>query len=200
MNKQEFLSALSERLSGLPAEEINRYRDMYSESIDDRMEEGVSEEEAVADLGSLDDIAQQILKETPLPMLMKEKLKPKRAIKGWQIALIVIGSPLWIAAGAVCLSLLLTLFVLLWVAVLVVYALFISFCACSLAMLAATVLAVIKANLPLMLMCLGSALFCIGASILLFFASVGTTKGVIKLCGKILLGIKKLFVGKEKVQ
>lgn len=200
MNKQEFLSALSEKLSGLPAEEINRYRDMYSESIDDRMEEGHTEEEAVADLGSLDDIAQQILIETPLPKLMKEKLKPKSAVKGWQIALIVIGSPLWIAAVAVCIALLLTLFVLLWVAVLVVYALFISFCACSLAMLAATVLAVIRANLPLTLMCLGLSLFCIGASILLFFASVGTTKGVIKLCGKILLGIKKLFVGKEKAQ
>ena len=200
MNKQEFLSALSEKLSGLPAEDIQKYADLYSESIDDRIEEGLSEEEAVADLGSLDDIAQQIIKETPLNKLMKERLNTRSGLRGWQIALIIIGSPLWIAAAAVCFSLLLTLFVLLWVAVLVVYVVFLTFCACALAMLLAAVFAMIKGNGLLALFCFGMALFCIGVSILLFFASIGTTKGVIKLCGKIILGIKNLFVGKEKVQ
>ncbi|MBQ3418047.1 MAG: DUF1700 domain-containing protein [Ruminococcus sp.] len=200
MNKQEFLSALTERLSGLPAEDIERYRELYSESIDDRMEEGFSEEEAVADLGVLDDIARQIIKETPMTKLVKEKFKTKRELRGWQIALIVIGSPLWIAVGAVCFSLLLTLFILLWVAVLVIYVLFLTFCACSLALLLATVFAAVKGSAPPALLCFGSALFCIGLSILLFFGAIGTTKGVIKLCGKILLGIKTLFVGKEKTQ
>lgn len=200
MNKQGFLSALSEKLSGLPAEDIERYKELYSESIDDRMEEGLSEEEAVADLGSIDDIAQQIIRETPLNKIMKEKLKPKSGLRGWQIALIVIGSPLWIAALAVCFSLLLTLFVLLWVAVLVVYILFLTFCACALALLLFTALAAFKGSAPLALFSFGAALVCIGLSILLFFASIGTTKGVIKLCGKIILGIKNLFVGKEKAQ
>ena len=200
MNKQEFLSALTERLSGLPMDDIQKYTDMYAESIDDRMEEGLSEEEAVTDLGPVDEIAQQIIRETPMTKIVKQKFKTKHELRGWQIALIIIGSPMWISVGAVCISLLLTLFILLWVAVLVVYVLFLTFCACSLALLLATVLAAIKGSGPLALLSFGSALFCIGVSILLFFASIGTTKGVIKLCGKILLGIKSLFVGKEKSQ
>ena len=45
MNKQEFLSALSDKLSVLSEEDKEKSIDYYSEMIDDRMEEGLSEEE-----------------------------------------------------------------------------------------------------------------------------------------------------------
>lgn len=47
MNKQEFLVKLRKGLSGLPKEDIEERLTFYSEMIDDRMEEGLSEEEAV---------------------------------------------------------------------------------------------------------------------------------------------------------
>lgn len=200
MKKREFLSALSARLSGLPTEDIERYTEFYTESIDDRIEEGMSEEEAVADLGSLDEITEQILRETPLPTLLKEKLKPKQSLRGWQIALIVIGSPLWIAAGVICLSLLLVLFVLLWALVIVVYAVFAGFVASAMAAGAAGVLSAVYGNATVALFCFGAALILAGLSILLFLASVGATKGVVRLCGKLLLSIKSIFVRKENVQ
>ena len=52
MNKQEFLSRLRKQLKGL--EDKEERITFYSEMIDDRMEEGLSEEEAVAAVGSLD--------------------------------------------------------------------------------------------------------------------------------------------------
>ncbi|MGE4564223.1 MAG: DUF4097 family beta strand repeat-containing protein [Victivallaceae bacterium] len=54
MTKREFLDKLQARLAGLPPEEFNATLEFFSESIDDRVEEGFSEAEAVAGLGDLD--------------------------------------------------------------------------------------------------------------------------------------------------
>ena len=48
MGKQEFLAQLRKGLQGLPQEDIEERLTFYSEMIDDRMEEGLSEEEAVS--------------------------------------------------------------------------------------------------------------------------------------------------------
>ena len=47
MNKLEFIAELRDRLSGLPQGEVEERLSFYSEMIDDRMEDGVSEKEAV---------------------------------------------------------------------------------------------------------------------------------------------------------
>ena len=47
MNKQEFLLILGDRLVGIPEDERKRTLDYYAEIIDDRMEEGVTEAEAI---------------------------------------------------------------------------------------------------------------------------------------------------------
>ena len=96
MNKYEFLGRLRERLVGLPPKDIEKSLDYYAEIIADRVEDGMSEEEAVAALGTLDEIVAQILEDTPLPKLVKEKVRPKRALRTWEILLIVLGFPLWL--------------------------------------------------------------------------------------------------------
>ena len=45
MTKNEFISRLRARLSGLPKDEIRERLAFYGEMIDDRIEEGLSEEE-----------------------------------------------------------------------------------------------------------------------------------------------------------
>ena len=59
MTKQAFLEELRRLTGGLSAGEQARLIDYYSEMIDDRMEEGIPEAEAVAALGSPADIAGQ---------------------------------------------------------------------------------------------------------------------------------------------
>ena len=56
MNKQEFLAGLQKGLSGLPQEDVEERLTFYGEMLDDRMEEGLSEEEAVAAAGSVEEI------------------------------------------------------------------------------------------------------------------------------------------------
>ena len=64
MKKAEFLALLRERLADFSNEDAEKSAAFYSEMIDDRMEEGMTEEEAVAALGSLDDIVRSIRQET----------------------------------------------------------------------------------------------------------------------------------------
>ena len=60
MTKQAFLTALRERLDGISDSDAERWVSFYSEMIDDRMEDGMSEAEAVANVGDVDDAARQI--------------------------------------------------------------------------------------------------------------------------------------------
>ena len=80
MTKMVFLLRLQAQLQGLPPQEVEERLHFYGEMIDDRMEEGVSEEEAVAAVGSVEEIVQQILADTPLTALIKEKVRPKRRL------------------------------------------------------------------------------------------------------------------------
>ena len=66
MTKQEFLDKLQAGLSGLTESDAQERLTFYSEMIDDRMEEGKSEAEAVAALGDVDVIAEQIIADIPL--------------------------------------------------------------------------------------------------------------------------------------
>ena len=51
MNKTEFLDALRHALGKLPSYEVEQSIAFYAEMIDDRIEDGMSEQEAVAALG-----------------------------------------------------------------------------------------------------------------------------------------------------
>ena len=97
MTKMQFLMSLHNKLSGLPQNEIEERLNFYSEMIEDRIEEGVSEEEAVAQIGTVDEIAEQIIADIPLTKIAKEKIKPKRHIKAWEFVLLILGSPLWLS-------------------------------------------------------------------------------------------------------
>lgn len=97
MNKSEFLNALSKELSVLS--ECDRLRSLhyFEEMIDDRMEEGCSEEEAVAAMGNPKEIAENILAEEFADKENTAPEKPKRTIPLWVgILLAVIAAPVWL--------------------------------------------------------------------------------------------------------
>lgn len=61
MSKKEFIKKLGRTLSELPNDERAKTLDYYSELIDDRVESGASEEEAVAAMGDIGSIRESIL-------------------------------------------------------------------------------------------------------------------------------------------
>ena len=73
MTKTEFLLRLREMLSELPQEDVAERLVFYGEMIDDRMEDGLTEDEAVSGIGQPERIAQQILAETPVRRTERER-------------------------------------------------------------------------------------------------------------------------------
>lgn len=73
MKKVEFLVKLREALEALPSEEQIRSVAFYEEVLDDRIEDGMDEEEAVAALGTVEDIARRILEEVPGTLSIPKK-------------------------------------------------------------------------------------------------------------------------------
>lgn len=63
MKKEIFNKVLYSKLSLLPEQEKNRILEFYSEYIADRIENGEYEENIIADLGSIDGIAEKIIQD-----------------------------------------------------------------------------------------------------------------------------------------
>lgn len=63
MTRKEFLMELDRRLDVLPREDADKYLNYYAEMLADRMEDGMTEEEAVASMEPLDTIINRILGE-----------------------------------------------------------------------------------------------------------------------------------------
>ncbi len=197
MNKQEFIANLRESLRGLPRQDVEEHLSFYSEMIDDRTEEGLSEEDAVAQIGSVDAIAQEILAEIPLSRIAKERIKPKKQLRAWEIVLLVLGSPIWLSLAVAAFAVVLSLYVVLWSVIISLWAIFASLIGCSLGFIAAAIIFVMTGNGLTGAAMIGASLFCAGLAILLFFGCKAATRGIILLTKKLALGIKKCFIGKE---
>ena len=199
MTKNEFMNVLRSReeLFGLPEEDIARSLAFYEELIDDRIEEGMSEEEAVAGIGSPKEIAAQILSEVPISRLVKQKMKPSHRLRWWEIVLLAVGSPLWLTLLIVAVSVFAVLYAVLWSLVAVVWGVGASFVGVFLGSIAALVLLCVHGSVGAGLLMLGIGLIFAGLAVFLWFGAMGATKGAAWLSGRFPLWIKALFVRKE---
>ncbi len=194
MNKKDFLDKLKNGLKGLPETEIDERLNFYSEMIDDRIEEGLTEDEAVSQIGCIDDVISQIVSETPLSNLVKEKVKPKRALKIWEIVLLVIGAPLWLSVLITLFSVFLSIYITVWSVIVTFWAVGASIVACSLAAFVASVAFIMGGNQLAGIAIVGVGIALAGISIFFFFGCKLATKGCIFLTKKIVQGIKYLFI------
>ena len=190
MTKLDFLLALQEKLSGLPGDEVKERLHFYNESIEDRMEEGLTEEEAVAQMGSVDEIAQQIIGELPLTQPAKERLSSRKT------ALLLLGSPIWLSLAAVAFS----VYVSLWAVLISLWAVFISLTACAPGCLFAGVVYLSTGHALTGFAALGCALICGGLAIPAFFGCKAATGGLLITTKKCTLWIKNRFTQKEAAQ
>ena len=195
MTKNEFLTELRSKLNGLPKDDLDNRINFYEEMINDRMDDGKTEEEAVADIGSVDAVVKQIASETPMLKLVAEKAKPKRSLRAWEIVLIILGFPLWLPLLIAGLVLAFVFYLLFWILVIVTYAVEACLIGVSIGGLVAFLAYLIDGGV-VNLVPLGYSLACFGAAILFIFACIGATKLTIFLSKKIILGIKTAFIRK----
>ena len=196
MTKSEFISALDKKMAAFPAEDRQRTLEYYVEMIDDRMDEGLSEEEAVRSLGSIDRIYGETVSGLPLRSVILKRLTPTRRFKVWEYILIffgflVFGLPIIASLFAVAVSLLASL----WAVVISLYAVPIALLGGGAVGVVVFFPTLFAGTTVKSLFILGSGLFSLGliypfSRLAIIFSrfAVFATKGM-------LIGLKKLIAG-----
>ncbi len=197
MTKADFLQLLERALAQLSEEERQKNLEYYSELLDDMMEEGMTEAEATAKLGSPNQIAQSILQEMPLGKLVSTRMKPKSGWTPLAIVLAVVGSPVWVplllAAVAVVLAVFVSIWALGFAAVAVVLGLVVAVVATPIIAIKAATL-----TLPVGLLLLGAGLVLLGLCVLGGLMAVELCKLLWQLTVWLAHKVKGLFIRKEE--
>ena len=200
MRKQEFLTQLRKGLSGLPQDDIEERLTFYSEMIEDQMEEGLSEEEAVSAVGSVPEIVAQAVADVPLAKIARERIKPKRRLSAGEITLLALGSPIWLSLGIAAFAVIVSLYCSLWAVIISLWAVFGSFAACSVGGVMACVIFAISGNGASGVAMLAAGMVCAGLSIFLFYGCKAATNGTLMLTKKLATWVKNCFIKKEDAE
>ena len=169
---------------------------IYAPVVPAYEEEGFTEEAAIAKIGGVDDVFVQIIADIPLTKLAKERFKPKRRFKAWEIVLLVLGSPIWFSLIISAFAVVISIYVSLWAIVVSVWSVFLALAVCAPVGIILTIVYAVMGDGYVAVITLATSLVCFGCSVFLFFACKSTAKGGLRLTKKLLLGIKKLFVKK----
>ena len=199
MSRDAFIGELRHKLAGVPQEAVERTVEYYSELIADSIEDGLGEEEAVARLGSLDEIVASVVRETPLTQIVQTRVQEskKKGGSGWVIALLILGAPVWLPLLIAVCAVLFALFIALWAVVIALWAAVTGVILAGFATMAAGIFELVRLHVPQGLVLLGGGLVCLGLCALLFLLLKLLTVGTVKLCKWIWTGMKSLFVGKK---
>ncbi|MBO5318120.1 MAG: DUF1700 domain-containing protein [Oscillospiraceae bacterium] len=196
MDKKEFLLQLKRKVSCLSKTDIDERLSFYSEMIEDRMEEGLAEDEAVAAVGSVEEIAAQILTDTPHPQATGA-VASKKGLKAWQIVLLVLGSPLWLSLLLAAFSVVVALYISLWSIVFSLWAVFASFVACAFAGIVSGCGFALTGSGVVGFALLGAGILCAGLGVFLFFGCKAATWLNLFLTKKLLGWGRNCFRKKE---
>lgn len=200
MTEAEFNLLLRRKLSGLPERDVEVSIEYYNELIADRVEDGLSEEEAVAALGPIDVVVAEILAAIPTQEPPAKAARPHRPLKAWEIILLILGSPVWLPILAAAVCIVLSVYITLWAGIIVLYSALLSLALGSVFGIISAILMAVKGGLIQGLFFAGLSLCCAGLSIFLFFISVHATKYLVILGKKMFSGIILFFRGKERQQ
>lgn len=200
MNKLEFLNKLSANLASLPKYEIDKSVSYYEEIIDDRIEDGMAEEDAVAALGDIDSIAENIKYDMSITTLMKAKVsesKNRASNKGVWLTLVILGFPLWFPLLAAFASVFLALYISVWAIIFSLYAVVLSLgVSCAATLIVGFAFFFVR-SVPAGLCALGAALLCGALTLFMIKPVYLITKGLIKFTAYIIRKIKSVFIAKR---
>lgn len=119
MTRDEFLGRLGELLACLPAEQVEETKAFYAEAIADRMEDGMSEEEAVAAMGTPGEVAEATLDDLPAVPRAIARTRRRSTALLWVLA--IVGSPVWVPLLAAFAAVAVTVYICIWVLALCVW-------------------------------------------------------------------------------
>lgn len=200
MNKKEYLSKLKDSLPDLDPSYLEGSLQYYSEMIDDRIEEGLSEEDAVASVCTPEEAAERIRGEAPLTASTKgENLgcEPKKRLGALEITLIILGFPIWGSLLIAAISVLFSFYASLWSVVIALWAVFGAIVGVGVYLTVYSFVAFFNSGIGTGLFCLGSGLTLLGIGLFLFMGCRYLDKGAAYISKLIPRSIIRLFKGRK---
>lgn len=196
MNKEEFQLALRHALGKLPSYEVEQTITFYSEMIADRMEDGMTEYEAVAALGNPQVIAAQIIAETPA--FPKAIAKANTGSKTLNIVLLAVFSPIWFSLAIAFAAVVFSIYIAIWAVVVSLWIVVVGLLLCGIVgvfglfWLAAT-------GYPISgVWVLGSGFAGCGLGLLAWYGVLAASRGLVQLTHVFARKVKSLFVRLNK--
>ena len=187
MNKVEFLAALRRALGKLPSYEVEQTITFYTEMIDDRIEDGMPEADAVAALGSVEAIAAQIIAETPA--IPKAIAKANTGSRTLNIVLLAVFSPIWVPLALALAMAALMVYLSIWMVVIALWATVVLLLLCAPIGIAGLVWCYVNGyQLPA-----GT-----GVGLFAWFGVLAASKGLVKLTHSFAQWVKSLFVKRRE--
>ncbi len=107
MNKKDFLAALGKALPHR-GKGLRSVLNFYGEMIDDLVEEGLTEAEAIGKIGSVDEVAEQIVTDGSFGA------SSGKGRNAGTLTLLILGAPLWFALLLVGVLVAIALYAVLW--------------------------------------------------------------------------------------
>lgn len=202
MNKREFINILTGKIISLPQEEINKSIEYYSEIIDDKIEDGMEDEAAVDSLGSIDEIAKNIMCDMPITTLMKAKVnesKKKVSNNGIWILLLILGFPIWFPLLISLSAVLFSIYVVIWSVIITLFSVVLSFALAGIAGMIAGSIYISTVSVSYGLCIIGMSLVCSGLTVLLIKPTIWLAKKLVKLTSHFIKKIKLMFISNRKV-
>ena len=188
MTRKEFLDGLRQEMRGLPMQEIEQTIHYYSEIIADRMEEGMTEEAAVAKMEPMHVIAKRVAAD-----FKGVTTTPRRKLPGFLIVLLILGFPLWFPLLATGVALMVVALTLAWVMVLVLWAVCLGLFSGGMAAIITLFLGGFHTGLPFLGQ-MGLGMAAMGFSIFLFYGAKGAIPLATGATLRLVSRIKKGFV------
>ena len=179
MTRDEFLGRLGELLACLPAEQVEETKAFYAEAIADRMEDGMSEEEAVAAMGAPGEVAEATLDD--LPAVPRAIAKTRRRSNALLWALAIVGSPVWAPLLIAFFAVAFIVYVCIWVLALCVWIVAAAVGGVGVVELAFAVGGIAIGHVPYVLASAGMGLGLIGAALLVGAGAWEASKQIARL-------------------
>lgn len=194
MNKNEFSDALRRALGKLPSYEVEQSIAFYAEAIDDRVEDGMNEAEAVAALGPIDAIAAQIIAETPA--IPKAIAKANTGSRTLNIVLLAVFSPIWLPVAIAMAAAALLVYLSIWLVIVALWMTVAILILCAPLSMAAFVYC-LATGYPLTgVFELGCGLAASGLGLFAWFGVLAASKGLVGLTHTFGSWVRSLFVKK----
>ncbi len=188
MTRLGFLKSLKKAMKGYSKDTVKKTVDYYDEMISDRMEDGLSEEEAIKAMPAISEIISDLPEGA--------SARKRRKLSAREIVLLILASPIWLPLLCAGLALIISLLAVIFSLVVSLFAVELSLAAGAVGAAAYGLVYLFSGDFMQALTVLGGALVMAGLALVLYKPILRLTRYLFEAAKNVCAWIKRRFSGK----